>query len=66
MGIIAELAARIARGELESQAAQTCRHERVSSCGGGLSGFCFDCGEDTMALEVEEYLRTRRGDNSNG
>ena len=49
------LFAKIARGELESQASQTCEHKR-ESVGGGMSGFCLDCGEDLMVLRVNQWL----------
>lgn len=55
MGEIARIAAAIAKGELESQREQTCLHERVS-VGGGLSGFCLDCGTDVMVEQAEAWL----------
>lgn len=56
MSEIERIAAAIANGELESQREQTCRHERVSDCGGGMSGFCLDCGTDVMAEQAEAWL----------
>jgi hypothetical protein len=53
-GVIASLLSAIARGELESQAEQSCAHSRLS--GPPMSGFCLDCGDDIMVRQVEEYL----------
>lgn len=54
---IVDLLGKIRRGELESQASQSCAHERVSNCGGGMSGFCLDCGDDMVVRAANDWLQ---------